>query len=287
MIVRTPASSANIGPGFDTLGMALTLYVEIGSVACADDGADDGAVPEGARLIDDHHPATIAHRRAGGSGSLWERGSIPAGRGMGYSGAVRVGGVLLAMAQQGDFVTPSTDDLHTALLLAAELEGHTDNVAASLYGGIIATAGGRVVQVPLPLDPAIVVWIPSTVTKTDESRRALGAPVEFDDVVFNLGRLAVLVAALAAGDVDALRLGVQDRVHQPLRLAHAEASRAAIQAAHDAGAWASWLSGSGPTVAAMCAIDDATAIAASLPGNGHTKVLRIAHQGAAIVDTYT
>lgn len=284
MIVRTPASSANLGPGFDTLGMALTLYAEIGSV----DGADVGSVPEGARPIDQHHPATIAHRRAGGSGSLWERCSIPAGRGMGYSGAVRVGGVLLAMAQQADgaFV-PSTDDLHAALVLAAELEGHADNVAASLYGGVVATADGRVVQVPLAIDPAIVVWIPSTVTKTDESRRALGAPVAFDDVVFNLGRLAVLVAALAAGDVDALRLGVQDRVHQPARLAHAGPSRDAIQAATDAGAWASWLSGSGPTVATMCAIDDAQTVAASLPSDGHTTVLRIAHQGAAIVDAYT
>jgi homoserine kinase len=281
VIVRTPASSANIGPGFDTLGMALTLYAEIGSV-------DDAPAPEHARPIDDHHPATVAHRRAGGSGSLWERCSIPAGRGMGYSGAVRVGGVLLAMAQQaGAGFTPTANDLHAALVLTAELEGHADNVAASLYGGIVATADGRVVQVPLAMEPAIVVWIPSTVTKTDESRRALGAPVPFDDVVFNLGRLAVLVAALAAGDVDALRIGVQDRVHQPARLAHAGPSGDAIHAAHDEGAWAAWLSGSGPTVAAMCAIDDASAIVASLPADGHTKVLRIAHQGAAIVDAYT
>lgn len=298
MIVRAPASSANLGPGFDTLGMALSLYAEIGSVDAGSVDAGDGpagdgpagdrAVPEGARLIDERHPATIAHRRAGGTGSLWERGSIPAGRGMGYSGAVRVAGALLAMAQQAEGVFVATaDDLHQVLSMTTELEGHADNVAASLYGGIVATAAGRVVQVPMALDPAIVVWVPSFVTKTDESRRALGAPVPFDDVVFNLGRLAVLVAALASGDVDALRLGVEDRVHQPARLAHAAASGAAIRAANDAGAWASWLSGSGPTVAAMCATEHAEAIAASLPSDGHTKVLRLAHQGAAIVDTYT
>ena len=219
---------------------------------------------------------------------MWERCSIPAGRGMGYSGAVRVGGVLLAMAQQGGAAfAPTTDDLHAALMLAAELEGHADNVAASLYGGIVATADGRVVQLPLALDPSVVVWIPSTITKTDESRRALGAPVAFDDVVFNLGSLAVLVAALCAGDIEALRVGVQDRVHQPIRLAHAGPSRDAIHAADDAGAWASWLSGSGPTVAAMCATDDVETIVAAMPGDGHTKVLRIAHQGAAIADTYT
>jgi homoserine kinase len=207
---------------------------------------------------------------------------------MGYSGAVRVAGVLLAMVQQGEAAgLPTADQLHRALLLATELEGHADNVAASLYGGIVATAGGHVVQVPTALEPAVVVWIPSTVTKTDESRRALGAAVPFDDVVFNLGRLAVLVAAFAAGDVEALRVGVHDRLHQPTRLAHAVPSRIAMQAADDAGAWACWLSGSGPTVAAMCAVHDAQKIAASLPGDGHTKVLRIAAQGAAIVDTYT
>jgi homoserine kinase len=282
VIVRVPASSANLGPGFDTLGMALTVYAEIGSV---DSSPVD--LPPSARLIDEHHPASIAHRRAGGTGQLWERSSIPAGRGLGFSGAVRVGGALLATAQQTGATLVGDDDRAGVLALVTELEGHADNVAASLYGGVVATAAGRVVRVPLGVDPAIVVWIPSFVTKTDESRRTLGAPVPFDDVVFNLGRVAILVAALAAGDVGSLRTAVEDRLHQPSRLAQSAPSRAAIDAAHQAGAWAAWLSGSGPTVAAMCAAEDADAIAAALADDGHTKVLSIDHRGAVIVDTYT
>jgi homoserine kinase len=282
VIVRVPGSSANLGPGFDTLGMALTVYADIGSY----DDQPVGPLPDGARAIDEHHPATIAHRLAGGSGPLWERCAIPSGRGLGFSGAVRVGGALLACAQQGDGAFGQADR-DRVLTIVAELEGHADNVAASLFGGVVATADGRVVKVPLGIDPTIVVWIPSFVTKTDESRRALGAPVPFDDVVFNVGRVAMLVGALAAGDVAALRTAVQDRLHQPVRLGQAEPSRRAIDAANDAGAWAAWLSGSGPTVAAMCSAGDAEAIAASMPADGHTKVLRIDHEGAAMVPTYT
>jgi homoserine kinase len=276
VIVRVPGSSANLGPGFDAMGMALTVHLDVGS----------GLPPAGARPLHDHHPASVAHRSAGGSGELWERGAIPMGRGLGFSGAARIGGALLARAERagGD---PGDDERAEVLALASRLEGHADNVAASLHGGVVATAGDRVVRVPLGFEPTIVVWIPSTVTKTDESRRALGGPVPFDDVVFQVGRVAVLVAALAAGDVDALRTGVQDRLHQPARLEHVPGSRAAIEAAHDAGAWAAWLSGSGPTVAAMCAPDLAGAVAAALPAGGHTKVLAVDHHGAQVLRSYT
>ena len=280
MIVRVPASSANLGPGFDTLGMALSLFAEVGT-------GGGGAVPDGARAIDEHHPASIAFALGGGVGALWERTSIPSGRGLGFSGAVRVGGAVLAHAQRTG-ATVVDDVVRTAVLaLVSGLEGHADNVAASLYGGIVATGGGIVVRVPLGLDPAIVVWIPSFVTKTDESRKVLAATVALDDAVFNLGRLALLVAALGAGDVDALGVAVDDRLHQPARLAAAEPSRLAMEAARDAGAWCAWLSGSGPTVAMMCSTVEAEQLAAALPGDGHTKVLRIDHQGTTIEVPYT
>ena len=100
--------------------------------------------------------------------------------------------------------------------------------------------------------------------------------------IFNLGPTALLVAAIAAGNVEVLREATRDRVHQDIRLAVAAPSRAALAAALAAGAWASWLSGSGPTVAAMCAVDEAEALAAALPADGHTKILRIDHVGAVI-----
>ncbi|MDP9463705.1 MAG: homoserine kinase, partial [Actinomycetota bacterium] len=92
MIVRVPASSANLGPGFDTLGMALSLHAEAGVI--------DGAPPAGALQIDQFHPAGVAFRRAGGEGELWVCSPIPVGRGLGFSGAVRVAGIVAAHAQR-------------------------------------------------------------------------------------------------------------------------------------------------------------------------------------------
>lgn len=273
MQVRVPASSANLGPGFDTLGMALSLHAEVGL----------GEAPDGAQSATDRHPAMVAFRRHGGEGDLWVRSPIPVGRGMGFSGAVRVGGLVAAHAQRhGDDPDSLGAQLPLLLELATELEGHADNVAASLHGGVVATAAGHAVRVPMSFDPAMVMWVPSFTTSTDESRGRLPAQVPLDDVVFNLGRTALLVAALAAGEVGVLRDATQDRIHQDIRLAAAVPSRTALEMALDAGAWAAWLSGSGPTVAVMCAVDEAETIAAALPADGHTKVLRIDHAGAVV-----
>lgn len=276
MIVRVPASSANLGPGFDALGMALSLYAEVAVVA-----GDD--MPESGQIVEPTHPAAVAFARAGGEGRLWVRSPIPSGRGLGFSGAVRVGGVVAAQLQAcDDDVERAWANRREMLRLAAELEGHADNVAASLYGGVIATTGERVVSVPLRLDPAVVVWIPTFATSTEHSRTTLARSIPFADAVFNIGRTALLVAALASGDIDALRDATQDRLHQPMRFGNAEPSRAAHESALAAGAWCAWLSGSGPTVAALCAVDDADALVAQMPGDGHCKVLRIDHAGVTV-----
>ena len=146
MIVRVPGSSANLGPGFDALGMALGLEVEMG----VGEGLLASTPPDGARALGDGHPGLIAFREAGGVGSLWERSSLPMGRGLGFSGAVRVGGALLAEAQRADGdIDRVADRRNEVMALVARLEGHPDNVAASLYGGVVATAAERVVQIPL------------------------------------------------------------------------------------------------------------------------------------------
>jgi homoserine kinase len=273
MIVRVPASSANLGPGFDALGLALDLHAEV--------GIDDGDLPDGARAVDDHHPATKAFRVGGGRGALWVRCSIPVGRGMGFSGAVRVGGLVAAMVQRlgADALAAGSAEI---LRQATELEGHADNVAASLYGGVVATAAGRAVHIPLGFDPAVVVWVPSFTTSTDESRDKLASTVSFEDAVFNVGRTALLVAALASGDVAALRDATQDRLHQSARLAKAEPSNEALQAGLDAGAWCGWLSGSGPTIAMLCAPDQAEFVIAALPEEGRARHMRIDHAGAVV-----
>jgi homoserine kinase len=274
--VRVPASSANLGPGFDALGMAVTLHAELGLIGSA-------PVPDGARTLDEHHPASRAFARAGGAGALWLRSPIPPGRGLGYSGAVRVAGLVLAhVVRHGADPERLAAARPNLLAAAAELEGHADNVAASLVGGIVATAGGKCVQVPLALDPAVVVWIPPSTTSTDQSRASLPEQVSFGEAAFNVGRVALLVAALAAGDVAALAAATEDRLHQDQRLARAERSREALAALRRARVWGAWLSGSGPSVAAWCAAGDADEVAAGLPEGGRTLVLRIDHEGAVV-----
>ena len=273
MIARVPASSANMGPGFDALGLALSLHLE-----AATELPDDGP---GWRAEDEHHPTTVAFRVAGGDGPVWVRSPIPMGRGLGFSGAARVAGLLLAAGQRDGVAAAGAarDDL---LAAASALEGHADNAAASLHGGVVATARGVAVQVPMRFDPVVVCWVPSDHTLTDESRAKVARPIEFDDAVFNVGRVALLVAALAAGDVGALRVATEDRLHQDLRLESLPESRAALAAALDAGVWCGWLSGSGPTIATLCAHEHAERIAAALPPGASVKSLRIDHEGAVL-----
>lgn len=272
--VRVPASSANLGAGFDVLGMALALHAEVGC----------GRPPSGAHTVDHHHPALIAFRRLGGEGELWVRSAIPMGRGLGFSGAVRVGGAAAALVQlEGADAIEQPEGIEQVLRVATELERHADNAAASLYGGLVVAAADTVTRVPLAFDPAVVVWVPdATTTSTDHSRTTLSEQVSLSDAVFNLGRVAMFVAACCGGDATALREATRDRLHQDVRLAHVPHSAAAMQAGLDAGAWASWLSGSGPTVAMFCESSRAEEIAEQLPMAGHTKLLRIDHEGATV-----
>ena len=114
------------------------------------------------------------------------------------------------------------------------------------------------------------------------ARRLLPDQVPFDDAVFNVGRAALLVAALAAGDVDALRAATEDRLHQDRRLSRVPDSRAAMEAALGAGAWGAWLSGSGPSVAAFADAANADAVATAMPTTGRAHVLAIDDEGARI-----
>jgi len=263
--IRVPASSANVGPAFDALGLALTVYLEV-SVGVADATVET-------------HPAVRAFRYAGGTGPISVTAGFPGGRGLGYSGAARVAGLLAAHVQSGEGLLESRG---TVLAQAIALEGHPDNVAASLLGGVVASAGGHATRIPLALEPAVVVWIPPRETATSTSRHRLAVSVSFDDAVFNIGRTALLVAALAAGDSGALRAATEDRLHQDARLARVPDSRAALRAAVAAGAWCAWLSGSGPSIAALADPADAQRIAAALPSSGRVIVLRIDDRGATI-----
>jgi len=275
--VRVPASSANLGPGFDALGMALSVHLEMGPVI-------DGQVPSDAKLIDEYHPGNIAFRSYGGVGDVWVRSRIPMGRGLGFSGASRVAGVVVAHAQKNGVSAEALVAARNDLLRAStQLEGHPDNVAASLVGGVTASASGEVVRIPLAVDPTILAWVPETKTSTEKSRTALVTTLSLGDAVFNIGHTALLMGALASGDIKVLRKATQDRIHQDIRLANALGSKAALEAALQTDAWCAWLSGSGPTVAVMCAKSDAKQIATQLPQSGEVLELTIDQHGAVIV----
>lgn len=283
--VRVPASSANLGAGFDVLALALDEWLSLGV----------GPPPPDARAVDDHHPAVRAFVAAGGgpartsaSEPIWLHSAIPMGRGLGFSGAARVAGAALAVA-----VAAGRDaaDIELGarrgevLDVAAALEGHGDNAAASTYGGVVAWVDGR--ALPLRVGPqlraaTVVAWVPDTVTSTDRSRSRLATQVERRDVVHNLGRVAQFVLAVEHDDPALLVGATDDRIHQPDRLPAVPGAADALDAGVRSGAWCGWLSGSGPTVALLCDGAVAATVAASLPENGHAKLLHIAGEGVQL-----
>jgi len=286
VLVTAPASSANLGPGFDCLGLALDLPFELTDVEPRVD-ADDRPF----RLAEPTHPAAAAFVVAGGEAdvALWWRSPIPPGRGLGFSGAARVAGAFLAHRRSRDDESWAREG---ALRVAGMLEGHPDNAAASSFGGLTVAVGEQVLRVPAPSglleQLRVVVWSPARSTSTDASRKVLADEVALEDAVFSVGRAALWTAAIAAGDLTVLRTACQDRVHQPTRLAARPDAAAALTTAlgHDS-VLAAWLSGSGPTVAALVHEDDAAAVLGQLDATlvatdaqgGHVRALAVDLRG--------
>jgi homoserine kinase len=208
---------------------------------------------------------------------MWMRCNIPMGRGLGFSGAARVSAAALAAVQivGSEGIVDRGDEI---LALATKLEGHGDNVAASLRGGVTGFVQGEMVS--MPVGPAMteanfVAWVPNVTTSTDKSREALSETVDRADAVHNIGRTVQFVMAFVNDDPLLLASGTADRLHQSVRLPKVHGADEALVAGVAAGAWAGWLSGSGPTVGLLCSPDVAESVAAALPAGGHTKLLSI------------
>lgn len=259
--VRVPASSANLGPGFDAVGLALGLFNTVAlepAAAWEADGERDEA-----RLA--AHPACRGARRAlawlAGRGlvaesalpalAIRQANDIPMGRGgLGNSATAVVGGLVGAAHVAGHPLGAA--DL---LELAAELEGHPDNAAAAVLGGLVVAVrterGVTARRVPLVNPPRVVLAIPATHVDTMRARSRLPPGVPFGDAAFSVGRACLLVAALATGDHDLLGAAMEDRLHTPYRAPLVPGLESAIAAAREAGALGAALSGSGPTVLAF------------------------------------
>ncbi|MEV6811795.1 homoserine kinase [Micromonospora sp. NPDC051296] len=257
--VRVPATSANLGPGFDALGLALALYDDVaaevtsGDVTVSVTGEGAGDLP-----VDDGHLVVRAMRAAfdvlGGQppGLAVECvNRIPQARGLGSSSAAIVAGVLLARA-----LVPDGElrlDAAAALRLAAQLEGHPDNVAPCLLGGFTVAwtepSGARAVALPVADGVHPTVFVPAERGLTASARAALPATVPHADAAFNAGRSALLVHALTAQPALLLPATV-DRLHQDYRAPSMPGTAALVAALRGTGV-AAVVSGAGPTVLAL------------------------------------
>jgi homoserine kinase len=261
--IRVPATSANLGPGFDSFGLALALYDEVEVATTAGGLSVEATGPE--TVATDESNLVVRAIRAGFDAAgqsppglaLRCTNRIPHARGLGSSAAAIVAGVAAANALAGYCL--GTDDL---LRVAAALEGHPDNVAAALLGGFTIAwedgAGPRALRVnPLP-DLRPVAFVPTVRQATAASRATLPDRVDHADAAANAGRAALLALAISGGEaagsvparIPALFAATEDRLHQPYRLRAAPATGDLVARLRAAGV-AAVLSGSGPSVLAL------------------------------------
>jgi homoserine kinase len=224
--VRVPASSANLGPGFDALGLALGVFLECrfrrsDALAIAVSGRDAAAISTGPDNLIWRTALAVArdHGMTLPPIELQIRNDIPLGKGMGSSAAALTAGVVIAdvLLELGWKPLRILDE-------AARLEGHPDNVAACTLGSIVASAidcGGvaRAVRIDMPARFRVAVVVPDFVLPTAEARAVLPSSYTKQDAVFNVQRAALLIAALATGNVSAFPAALEDRFHQPYRVA--------------------------------------------------------------------
>lgn len=257
-LIRVPATSANLGPGFDCLGLALNLWNEIEVEVIGEhlqislEGEGKSSIPTNKnnaifqamqRYAERHHRSLPAGIK------LHCRNNIPLGAGLGSSAAAAVGGILAAAV-----ILTLPPDKNDQLECATQIEGHPDNVAPCLMGGLVAAIVDqqKVIARSLPVAPlSIIIIVPDYSFPTKTSRAALPVDVSRQDAVFNLSRLVFLTDALGKGDLDLLSLAMQDLIHQPYRIPLIPGATAAISAAKEAGAAAVVLSGAGPSLLAI------------------------------------
>ncbi len=287
--VRVPATSANLGAGFDCLGLALDLYASI--TVTFGDAEQPPTEDVGEKMVLTAIRQT--YLRLGKSAPHGIRAryhvSIPLGRGLGASAVARVAGVVAV----NEFERRTMSE-GQCLDIASELEGHGYNACPALFGGMqvcVQAADGhyRRVACRYPTDAAMAILIPDHSMPTKEARKALPEQYSKADAVHNTGRAALFVAAMAAGQMDVLAEATDDRIHQRQRASLFPPMFDVFQAARDAGAYATWLSGAGSSIAAICpegpARDVAAAMLATAEGQGYSgrsMVTRIAREGATV-----
>ena len=251
MRARVPASSANLGPGFDTLGLALNRYVTVDVEPASK--LIVRSVGEGEGLADDssHLAARVAIDVAGTDRlAITVRSDIPIARGLGSSAALAVAAAAAAGASD-------------PLSVATAMDGHPDNAAASMVGGFVAAAvvrgGVQVVRLPLDVSLAFVVMVPDIPLSTARARQSLPSEVTRESAAFNLSRMALLMAGLADSRL-LIPEATEDRLHQDYRSPLFPAAPKLLAALVAGGALASCWSGAGPSLLGICRGIDAPGV---------------------------
>ena len=291
--VRVPATSANLGPGFDAFGLALTLYDDVVAQVSDDAGIRVDVHGEGADAVPRDHRHLVAKAMLRGFDALGGRprgvdlvcaNRIPHGRGLGSSSAAIIAGLLLARA----LVVGGDERLPDAALLelAVTLEGHPDNVAACLYGGVVVAftrSSGETDVLRLSAAPGIVpvVCVPSTAVPTKRARALLPETVPHADAAFNAARAALLVPALTSRP-DLLLEATDDRLHQPYRRAAYPRTGDLVAKLRAVGIPAA-VSGAGPTVLALADATSAPTVAGLAGARFATSVLEVDAEGGRLV----
>ena len=275
VVVDVPATTANLGPGFDCLGAALDLNNRFAMRRIEGGGERFELIIEG---TEGSHlrggPENLVYRAAQ---RVWKaaglepvalearvRLAVPPARGLGSSATAIVAGLMGANALVGEPL--SREKL---LELAIDIEGHPDNVVPSLLGGLCMTAKAasqrwRVVRCEWTPSVKAVVAIPSIRLSTSEARRAMPKAIPVGDAVVNLGALTLLLQGLRTGNGDLISDGMHDRLHEPYRWRLIKGGDQVKQAAMDAGAWGCAISGAGPSVLALCEEDKGPAVSRAM-----------------------
>ena len=254
--VRVPATSANLGPGFDCLGLAVTQYLEVSATLSERDSFNYTGVGRVADTPDNlthggFRAAFTAVGQAAPPVNVTAHNTIPLARGLGSSSAALVAGAALA-----DAFLEGKLGRDGVFQLAAGLEGHPDNVAPAVYGGFTVSAqtetGYLCQALPLPAHWHLLFAVPETELLTREARAVLPQTYSRADTIFSSSRCALWTTAVALDRPELLRVASQDRLHEPYREPLIPGLASCRKALLEAGASAAFLSGAGPTLAAIC-----------------------------------
>ena len=275
-VVRVPASSANLGPGFDVLAAALALHLEVEVLETGRFAVQTELhVPRDrsnlvVRAFERLHPADAFEFRL--------QSNIPLSGGFGSSAAAVLAGLLAA-----DHLFELDADI---LALAADLEGHADNAGAALEGGFVICDPAGVVRFEPPLGLEAVLVVPFEPVDTPAARAALSPSVPLHDAVFNVAAASKLLLGLARADWELIAAGLQDRLHQPYRTHLYPRSAALLETARSFGALGATISGAGPSVLVWSHLEQTGSVVRRLSGEveGWARVLRVAFesQGAYV-----